>query len=96
MDVNFPSYELKLRASSYPAGPPAQTSPPRVGLNPYQLPVYRSNDGGGTWDTLRPKAFPKFLWPSLYEAPGGGLALFNACARAEGGENIQMRAGKFL
>jgi hypothetical protein len=55
-----------------------------------------SDNSGGSWDTIRPKAFPKFLWPSLYVTDSEQLVLFNSCGRKDGGENIQMRVGKFL
>ncbi|RYY34994.1 MAG: exo-alpha-sialidase [Sphingobacteriaceae bacterium] len=52
-----------------------------------------SNDYGATWKTVNP-AWPKTLWPSVYQISDNEIGVVNSAFRAEGGNNIQIRLGK--
>ena len=49
---------------------------------------------GTDWKVLQPEAFGSFTWSSLKALSGNRFALFNSCAREEGGHNIQLRFGE--
>ncbi|WP_164849843.1 sialidase family protein [Mucilaginibacter limnophilus] len=52
-----------------------------------------SNDYGVTWKTVDP-AWPKTLWPAIYEITVNEVGVVNSAQRPEGGNNIQIRLGK--
>jgi hypothetical protein len=52
-----------------------------------------STDYGDTWKTINP-AWPKTLWPAIYETGDNEIAVVNSVPRSEGGNNMQVRFGK--
>jgi len=55
-----------------------------------------SDDKGSVWNEAGPEPFPSFVFASIYALPDNRFALFNACKRDEGGENVQMCLGEFI
>ena len=51
-----------------------------------------STDFGKSWKTINP-AWPKTLWPSVYQTGNNEIGVVNTAPRAEGGHNIQVRFG---
>lgn len=51
-----------------------------------------SNDFGLTWKTVWP-AWPKTLWPSIYQIGNNEIGVVNSVQRSEGGHNIQIKLG---
>jgi len=54
-----------------------------------------SNDYGKTWNKIN-QAWPKTLWPSLYEIQPNKIGVVNSVPREQGGNNIQIRLGDVL
>lgn len=52
-----------------------------------------SDDYGKTWKMIK-QAWPKTLWPALYEIQPNKVGLVNAVPREKGGNNIQIRLGE--
>jgi hypothetical protein len=51
-----------------------------------------STDYGATWKTINP-AWPKTLWPAVYQTGDNEIGVVNSAQRPEGGNNIQIRFG---